>query len=324
LQARSFSTRAAPPADRFDAWRNYLADWVDVLPVDEPPPDFPADHIRWDCGGLIVTKAVLAGAPERAWRHVRRSAMDHWCLVVARPHDHDGPPLVSVRSLGLPFEGRGRDMEVFTLMIPRGLSRDETRDLDGWHDQVIPPAVGGVLADFLTSLARNLPDMGREHADSLAEAAKRLVLASAAPTRDRSEAAEAPLASVMVERARHVVRQNMAAPEFGPNQLCRLLAVSRSKLYRLFENSGGLGSFIQKERLQAALLRLSEADVTRSINLIALDVGFPDHSTFSRAFRREFGFSPSEAREMALARRVAASRESVQPTAGGEGAAAPR
>jgi AraC-like DNA-binding protein len=41
-----------------------------------------------------------------------------------------------------------------------------------------------------------------------------------------------------------------------------------------------------------------------SINVVANAVGYLDHSTFSRAFRREFGLSPSETREIALARRT--------------------
>jgi transcriptional regulator GlxA family with amidase domain len=41
--------------------------------------------------------------------------------------------------------------------------------------------------------------------------------------------------------------------------------------------------------------------LTLSVHQIAEAVGFHDHSTFSRAFRREFGFSPSVARERALA-----------------------
>ncbi|MGO4388635.1 helix-turn-helix transcriptional regulator [Microvirga sp. 2YAF29] len=94
----------------------------------------------------------------------------------------------------------------------------------------------------------------------------------------------------------------MASPDFDSEQLCRLLAVSRSKLYRILECSGGVARFINRERLRDAHRRLGDPVKIQSIHSIAQDVGFEDHSTFSRAFRREFGYSPSEAREKAMAK----------------------
>ena len=157
-----------------------------------------------------------------------------------------------------------------------------------------------LLADYMSGLARNLSTMTQEQADALSEPTRLLVAACLAPRPDRTRNAEAPLSALMLERARQVVRDNMAAPEFGPTQLGQLLAVSRSKLYRLFEPSGGVTAFIQRERLNHAMARLSDPTDMRSVNVIALSTGFADHSTFSRAFRREFGVSPSEAREIAL------------------------
>jgi AraC-like DNA-binding protein len=105
----------------------------------------------------------------------------------------------------------------------------------------------------------------------------------------------------LIERARLVVRRNMGSPDFGPPQLARLLAMSRSKLYRLLDGDGGVAHFINRERLARARHDLASAGETLSVHAIANQVGFRDHSTFSRAFRREFGCSPTQARERALA-----------------------
>jgi AraC-like DNA-binding protein len=94
----------------------------------------------------------------------------------------------------------------------------------------------------------------------------------------------------------------MATPEFGPKHLVRLLGISRSKLYRLLDNVGGVASFINRERLKEAHRRLATSGYAVSIQAIGSGVGFRDHSSFSRAFRREFGYSPTEAREKALAK----------------------
>ena len=108
----------------------------------------------------------------------------------------------------------------------------------------------------------------------------------------------------------------MASPEFGPEQLARLMAMSRSKLYRLFESTGGVAHFINRERLREAYRRLSSHRDAPSIHIIGNEVGFVDHSTFSRAFRREFGHSPSEARERSLTKLSATPLDVRSPETG--------
>ena len=301
---RRFSTRIMPPRDRFEAWRSHIADTADLSIVGAPATDFPAESEQWSLGDIVFSRYLLSDAPERSWSHWPQSHRDDWCVVLAGPSGAVARGSLSCRSLSRPFEGRGRDNEVLTVLLPRNRGAQETSDLDSAHDRCIAPGMAAVLADFLDSLARNLPAMTQQEADAMAESTRMLVRACTAPSRDTLDAADAPLNSLMLERARQVVRQNIALPGFGPTQLCRLLAVSRSKLYRLFEPSGGVAAFIQRERLQLAMTRLSDQTEMRSVNVIAAEVGFADHSTFSRAFRREFGLSPSEAREMALARRL--------------------
>lgn len=79
--------------------------------------------------------------------------------------------------------------------------------------------------------------------------------------------------------------------------ICQVLGISRSQLYRLLESEGGVARYIQRHRLQASYEAITEPEEQRSIAEIALACGFYDSSTFSRAFRKEFGISPSDARE---------------------------
>jgi len=59
--------------------------------------------------------------------------------------------------------------------------------------------------------------------------------------------------------------------------------------------------YIQRERLLEAQVVLSNPSTTQSISAIAEDLCFADPSNFSRAFKREFGYTPSEARSAVLA-----------------------
>ncbi len=308
---RSFSTTSLPPEDQFDAWRSVLAETIDLLPTPEAAETFEAEFSCWTLGDVVFTRTLYANAPARHWRHRQRSFLDHWCVVLAHSCSgrQDTPALantrrdsLSFRSLAMPFEGRAQDAEVLTLFLPRDFCRDELEDFERAHDLDINPELGALLAGYMDNLARQLPHMSPDQAQGLAAATRSLVAACIAPRPERSEAAEAPLASLLIDRARLVVRQNMASPEFGPEQLARLLAMSRSKLYRFFESTGGVAHFINRERLREAHRRLNSLHNTLSIHVIGNEVGFIDHSTFSRAFRREFGYSPTEARERSLAR----------------------
>jgi AraC-like DNA-binding protein len=94
--------------------------------------------------------------------------------------------------------------------------------------------------------------------------------------------------------------------------------MSRSNLYRLFEDTGGVARYIQRERLLEAHVVLSDPVTTRSISAIAEDLCFADASSFSRAFKREFGYSPGEARSAVLAGvDLAATPKTRRSSAGG-------
>lgn len=302
-----FCTTDLQPRDQFDAWRTLHSNTIELFPTREPSAGFAAEFSSWRLGELALTRVVYAGAPDRQWRHRPRSYLDHWCVVLARTPAADGRlhEELSFRSLALPFEGRAQDSEVITLYLPRDQSAADEQRLDWAHDLAVSQDFAPLLIGYLDSLVRQLPHVTPEHAASLEMPTRALVAACIIPQSVYHEAARAPLGSVLIDRARSVVRQNMASPEFGPDRLARLLAMSRSKLYRLFENSGGVAHFINRERLRKAHLRLSSQRETLSVHAIGNEVGFVDHSTFSRAFRREFGYSPTEARERGILRSLA-------------------
>ena len=76
--------------------------------------------------------------------------------------------------------------------------------------------------------------------------------------------------------------------------------MSRSQLYRVLEGEGGAAAYIQRCRLTEGFAILCDTSNDLAIGRVAELLCFADASTFSRAFRREFGMSPSEARSATL------------------------
>ena len=97
-----------------------------------------------------------------------------------------------------------------------------------------------------------------------------------------------------------LIRSQLGSVRLDPARLCQMAGMSRSQLYRLFEPDGGVARTIQRERLRAIRRILADPTDRRSLARIAEDLGMPDPSGFSRAFRQEFGMTPTEFREEVL------------------------
>lgn len=77
--------------------------------------------------------------------------------------------------------------------------------------------------------------------------------------------------------------------------LAEQVSLSKYHLNRVFQVVTGyqIGEFITRRRMERAYAQLSMSSA--SVLEVGLSVGYQSHSAFSRAFRRAFGISPSEA-----------------------------
>ncbi|MCH4553611.1 hybrid sensor histidine kinase/response regulator transcription factor [Aestuariibaculum lutulentum] len=91
-----------------------------------------------------------------------------------------------------------------------------------------------------------------------------------------------------------VIHENIDDSHFNSAQLAQILHMSESQLYRKLKavTDKSTAIFIRSVRLQKSKMLIQTTDKT--ISEIAYAVGFNDPSWFSRAFKEEFGFSPSD------------------------------
>jgi len=99
-----------------------------------------------------------------------------------------------------------------------------------------------------------------------------------------------------LHKTRLLISEHMDDPEFGPDKLARLMAVSRSHLNRKLSAIMGLhtNEFIRIMRLNRAAELLQAG--TGSVSEIAFQVGFEHLSYFARSFKKQFGVIPSRYR----------------------------
>jgi AraC-like DNA-binding protein len=258
----------------------------------------------WDLNTMIFTYIKYPGASvTHRWRHLKRPKVDHWYLMLpfrfARSGERDERPAASpsLHCLAKPFEFETSAEGCVALFVPRDVL-GLTPVLDQMADTRFDGAIGSILADYLLLLNRSLPELRITELPTVVEATRGLLTACIAPSKERLANARNPIDMTLLERARVLIGRRLLDRHLTPESICEELRVSRSRLYRLFEPTGGIYTYVRRQRLLQVRDALSDNTDLRPVGQIAEHWGFVDPSSFSRSFKHEFGMSPKEARMM--------------------------
>ena len=309
----TFATQSLRPRDQLEAWREWYETVFDVIPRHSTGDEFPAEIHLWRLGGLALSRT---SAPSihivRTKGHLRRDPVDHWVISYCARGAHlaktaDTELEVPARvpylwSLGQEFLHERTHIDRVQFFMTRDAFQDIAPLLDAALGSTLDTPLGHLLGDYMMALERHLPAVAEADFPRLTNAVGAMVAAAVAPSTERLAVAERQIDLGRKERVRQAVHRHLRTPTLGPKNLSRLIGMSRSSLYRLFEDAGGVvARYIQRERLLEARAVLSGPATPRSVSAVAEDLCFADASSFSRTFKREFGYSPSEARSAALA-----------------------
>jgi AraC-like DNA-binding protein len=323
----TFTTQPLRPQDQFEAWREWHQPVLDFLPQQSTRYGFPAEVHLWKLGSLAMSRtSVPPVSVARTKSNLRRDPIDHWVINYCVRGTHftntagtavEVPAKVPfLSSLGQEFLHERTHIDRVSFLMARDAFRDIAPLLDAACGSTLDTPLGHLLGDYMMALEHHLPDVTEADFPRLARAVGAMV-AAAAPSAERVAIAGAQIDVGRKERVRRVIRKHLRTPTFRPSILCRLVGMSRSNLYRLFEDTGGVARYIQRERLLEAHAVLADPANMQSISSIAEDLCFADASSFSRAFKREFGHSPGELRSAALAGLAPpATMRSLAPSAG--------
>lgn len=91
-----------------------------------------------------------------------------------------------------------------------------------------------------------------------------------------------------------IIEANLNSPELDVDFVCTQVGMSRTKLYNKVKNITGqsIGDFIRSFRLRKAANLMTETDL--SLTDIMYSVGIQTQSYFSKAFKAEFGKTPTQ------------------------------
>lgn len=333
MTPENFSTRALPAQDQFDAWRSFFEPVFDVVTNCSVGGGFAADVAVWALGHFGMTRTIAPSVDViRTTRHLRLDPVDHWVISYCARGAHSAttagvslevPPRVPfLWSLGQEFAHERTHADRIQLVLARDGFPEMAPLLDGALGSTLDTPLGQLLGDYMLALERHLPAVSENDFPRLTQAVGAMIAAAAAPSTAHMAVAKGQIDVGRMERVRRAVRKHLRSPLLTPKTLARLVGMSRSNLYRLLDEKGGVARYIQGERLLAAHKALTDPAGTATIAALAEEFCFADASSFGRVFKREFGHSPGDARDAARGGRTlpAVPRGRTPPPGGDFGA----
>ncbi|WP_175926315.1 helix-turn-helix domain-containing protein [Burkholderia cepacia] len=317
LDTYRFTTLSVPESERFDAWAAALSLCDYGSPTDATVP-FDAEFHAMRFGPFVLTSQRWVRAERsvsyravRSARKIMADGLDYFHVMfhlTGSAAGEFGSRRVRAKmgefyvcDMSLPFDCVVAAGDVVGLLV----RRDMLRALDlNRHGDVIEPAMGAVLAEHLLTLRGNMDKLGIGDIPYIARATNALLRAGLMRSSEvlPDDLSEADLA--LIRRARQFIDVNLQRADLTPEKISDAIGISRAKLYKLLQGSGGIMRQVQRQRLFRAYDVLTDPDMPKErIAQVARRHGFADEKYFSRIFRATFGCTPRDAMERRRAAR---------------------
>jgi AraC-like DNA-binding protein len=303
-----FDTSDFPESQRFEVWRSGITTHQ-VTRSDPPGAPFDALVDAWTLGEMVMSHSRIGAAQMVRTAEMAEQDGRDWILVLLLKSGTmdfaiDGGKKqqtmrqgeVAVFDTLCDFASDGSAMDSITCAISRRAFAQITSEPSPHHGLILEDAWGRLLADYLLSLVRQLPEMDLDDTSNLTDAFVGLLMAALRATQPTGQAPLSKTISTARQRVESYIDQNLTSGELTSEQICDKLALSPSSLYRAFAHAGGITAYVRKRRLEVIHALLNNATEDLSIGEIARQYGFVSAAHFSRAFRKQFGFSPRVAR----------------------------
>ncbi|MFE7275133.1 helix-turn-helix domain-containing protein [Streptomyces sp. NPDC057623] len=324
LTERVFRSAELPPGDRFDCWRELVGRTHAPLELrSDHRAGFRASQRVLDLGAVSVwpttfqpvcfrrtPKLIRQSDPEGlhlslplsgALRAVRSEGEqvygpDSLCVVdTSRPVDVHAGDDANLHA------GVGVEVPKALLSLPRN-RLDQVAGLrlttrDGY---------GALLAGLLTQLSQDTHAYEPDDGPRLGTVVIDLLSALFAQALDTGDSLPPEShRQNLVLRIRAFVRQHLHDPRLSPRAIAAEHHISRSYLYRLFQDEEEtVAAWIRRQRLEHARRDLAEPTLRSTpVHAVATRWGFTHAAEFTRAFRTAYGMSPTDYRAVAGPRR---------------------
>lgn len=315
VQVARFSTDAYAAQDRFDAWREEHPLSPARFMESQPVADFHAETAWFALGARPYHYTNIA---EQDWQRTARHLRDDVDMVVVNirfsggAHGEMGGRTLAVPGGSVVFtdfrqEQAHRSEPCSCLAV--AISREEADAVAGGMDlhglALMPDAARLIRTHALRLQERALAGTLRlEDGTGMDATLLHLLHAGIASHLGRRASRESALVAAK-ERVFQAIEDNLGSPTLTVGRLARQAGLSRSSLYRLFEEEDGVQAWIRQRRLERVAAILATGRRQPTIAGLADQWGFCDAAYLGRLFREAYGMTPGEYRARAAESRRA-------------------
>ena len=294
------------PEARGRAWQDHLAPIFAVSFRPETDLTVPIAMRSYHLGDLLIGDVIApAHTLVRSPEMIRQQGLDHILMqfyrrgqsrVEAGLHTEPVTEIQAVvLDLAQPVRIVADAVDATNILIPRALLEQQGCHPDALHGQSLDhdgDPFGRLVHDFVANVVACGDRLDRREALAASMAITQLC-ATWLRGQETGGPAHNPDARI---RIRRLVEAELGNPRLTPALIAARLGLSRSTLYRLFAPDG-IVAYIRDRRVMAAMRMLVRNEATQPLRVsqVACTVGFSDERTFRRAFKRRFGFIPSDA-----------------------------
>lgn len=304
----SFSSLGLPEAEGF---RRYVELYGHGTDVSRGSGEFRAQVRAWKLHGLILYDRALSGVIHSRAERVARDGFTHFVISLVLEGRVTGGAAsgFAVAEAGDVFIADTRratrtevqEARMITVSVARSVMEAALGSTNGLHGRLLTSPQNLMLADYLVSLVHRaetlepaaMPGLGRALIEILGSI--QTVRPPIATERRRESFSRRELVEQFMDA-------NLARPDLSVDSISAATGISRSGLYRLFDDLGGVSRQIQRRRLTALRSALDRRDVA-ALDELALRYGFGGEDQMQRLFLTEFGQTMAEYRQVATVTR---------------------
>ncbi|ORU94573.1 MAG: hypothetical protein A6F70_09235 [Cycloclasticus sp. symbiont of Bathymodiolus heckerae] len=205
-------------------------------------------------------------------------------------HTRMHPGFIYLRDWSYSYEANADEMDVFSILIPRhrlkvSSSLNSNCPILSWSTE---EAAGQMLLTLWTTLFDKLSAMTKSEAMQLSNALIGF-LDGLLDHRPQQQGAGNSFDSIC-----QYINARLHG-EITTTEVCEYFNISKSTVYRIFKDYGGVKKCILLARLRHCYIELYHADASKDkIKDIFENWGFHDASSFSRAFKNTFNVMPTD------------------------------